>query len=268
MQQAISDMPALGFGTWQMTGRDARDGVRDALELGYRHIDTARAYGNEREVGAGLRDSGVPREEVFLTTKVWLDDLEPTRLRASAEASLRDLAVDHVDLLLLHWPNPRVPLEASLGELQRVREDGLARHIGVSNFPPAMFRRALELAPVFTDQVEFHPFLGQDELLRIAQDSGSSLTAYSPLAEGRAVHDPTLQEIARRLGATPAQVALRWLLDQPRTSVIPKAASPERRRENLGALELELGDDDRAAIDALPKNRRGSNPSWGPRWED
>src|SRR5687768_15630742 len=143
-------VPRLGFGTWQITGGAAEEAVRDALEIGYRHIDTARMYGNEAEVGAGLRASGVDREEIFLTTKIWMDDFEPARLKAAAEDSLRALGTDYLDLLLLHWPNPDVPLAATLGAMDELRERGLIRHLGVSNFPAGMLAEALEHAPVFT----------------------------------------------------------------------------------------------------------------------
>jgi 2,5-diketo-D-gluconate reductase B len=260
-------MPRIGFGTWQISDGDAERDVRDALEVGYRHIDTARAYGNENGVGRAIAASGLPREEIWLTTKIWPDDHAPVRLTAAAADSLRQLGTDYVDLLLLHWPNPDVPLEDTLGALLDVQERGLANQIGVSNFPPALFRRALRTAPgIFNNQVEFHPFLAQDELLEIAEENDTSITAYSPLAQGKVVRDPTIKEIAERTGRTPAQVALRYLLEQPRTVVIPKASSHDRRLENFDVQSFELSDEDRAAIDALPKNQRESDPSWGPDW--
>ena len=244
-------VPALGFGTWQITGPEAADHVRDALEMGYRQIDTARAYHNEREVGRGIAESGVPREEVFLTTKVPEEQAEPDAVMASAEASLRDLGTDYVDLLLLHWPNPRVPLEDTLGAMAALAEDGRARRIGVSNFPPDLLEQALELAPVFCDQVEYHPFTDQRALLELCRERDVLLTAYSPLARGRVARDRTLRQIGERHGKSPGQVALRWLLDQPGVSPIPKASSRQRRAENLDVFDFELTDDDRAAIDAL-----------------
>lgn len=259
-------IPRMGFGTWQLTGSDCLEGVRHALEIGYRHVDTARAYGNEREVGRGLADSGVPRDEVFLTTKVWLEDLAPEPLVASAQASLRDLRLDHVDLLLIHWPSHDVPLEATLEAMRGLQERGLVGFLGVSNFPPGLFAQALELAPVVTNQVEFHPFLGQDALLRVAADEDSSITAYSPLARGRILDDPTIRDVAEARGATPAQVSLAWLLHHERVVVVPKASSAERRAENLGALTLDLSDADLQRIGGLPKNRRDSDPSWAPDW--
>ena len=260
-------VPRVGFGTWQITGPDATEAVRDALEIGYRQIDTARAYENEREVGRGIADSGVPRDEIFLTTKIFIDDFEPDRLKRAAEDSLQQLGTDHLDLLLLHWPNPDVPLEATLGAMAELREDGRIRQLGVSNFPAGYLRRALEIAPVFCDQVEYHPFLGQDQLLELAREREVLVTAYSPLAHGRVPDDATLSRIGERYGKTAGQVALRWLLDQPGVSPIPKASSHDRRLENFEVLDFELTDDERAEIDALPKDVRTADPPWAPDWD-
>lgn len=261
-----ASVPRLGLGTWQITGAPCREALRDALQAGYRHIDTARAYGNEREIGAVLAENQVDRADVFLTTKVWPDELEPSRLRASAEASLRDLATDYVDLLLIHWPNPAVALERSLEAMVELRERGLIRHLGVANFPPAMLERALGIAPVMCNQVEFHPFLGQDELLGVAAEHGVMVTAYAPLAHGRVLSDPTLAAIAGEHGTGPAQIALSWLLGHPLVSAIPKAASHANRVSNLEVWGIELTEAQRAQIDRLPKDQRGFNPSWAPDW--
>jgi 2,5-diketo-D-gluconate reductase B len=244
-------VPAIGFGTWQITGDTCVEAVRDALELGYRHIDTARAYGNEREVGKGIRDSGVAREEIFLVTKVPPSDAAPERVRASCEGSLADLGVDSVDLLLLHWPAPRVPLADTLEAMSVLRDEGRTANFGVSNFSPRLLRDALELAPVFNDQVEFHPYEPQDELVGVARERDVLITAYSPLARGRVASDPMLREIAAAHGKTPGQVALRWLLDHPKTCVIPKASSQERRVENLDVFDFSLTDEQRARMAAL-----------------
>jgi 2,5-diketo-D-gluconate reductase B len=260
-------VPALGFGTWQITGRDAEEAVRDALEIGYRHIDTARAYENEAEVGAGIRGSGVDRAEIFLTTKVPPGDFEPDVLRADAEDSLRRLGTDYLDLLLLHWPDPDTPLERTLGAMVELRDEGKIRRLGVSNFPAGMLAKALELAPVFTDQVEYHPFLDQSRLLERARARDVLVTAYSPLARGRVTRDPTLNEIGEAHGKSAGQVALRWLLDQPLVSPIPKASSHERRVENFEFFDFELSDEERARIDALPKDVRTADPPWAPDWD-
>lgn len=260
-------MPRIGFGTWQITGPDCEAAVQDALEIGYRHLDTARAYKNEAEVGKGLKASGVAREDVFLTTKLWMDEFASDRVPEAAEASLRALGTDYVDLLLLHWPNPEVPLAETLGALERLQEAGRIRHFGVSNFPPGMLREAAGIGPVFTDQVEYHPFLGQDALLAIADERDLMLTAYAPLAHGKVPSDPVLTEIGEQHGKSPGQVALRWLIEQPRVCAVPKASSHERRGENFAVFDFALSDDDRSRIAALPKDRRDFSPAWAPDWD-
>ena len=263
-----TSVPKLGFGTWKLNGSECFTAVRDALDIGYRHIDTARAYGNEREVGAAVAASRVDRSEIFLTTKVWMDDFEPARLRAAAEDSLCNLGTDYVDLLLLHWPSPAVALERSLEALVALRDEGLIGELGVSNFPPGHLRRALAVAPVFCDQVEFHPFLAQDDLLQIAGDEDMLITAYAPLARGEVLSDPVLARIAAEVGASPSQVALRWMLEKPQVAVIPKAASRANRLANFAVFDVELTDEHFAAIDALPKDHRRFDPAWAPDWTD
>jgi diketogulonate reductase-like aldo/keto reductase len=225
-------------------------------------------YGNEREVGQGLRDAGVDRGEVWVTTKVWHDDLEPDRLRRSAEASLKDLGLDRVDLLLVHWPNPAVRLGDTLAALHRARQDGLARHIGVSNFPSALLREAIAEFPVYCDQVEYHPYLSQRAVLDVAHAHGIVVTAYSPLGSGSLLNDPVLAEIAAARGCSPAQVALRWLLDQGGVAAVPKAATHEHRAANLAVLDMpSLTSQERARVDALARGRRFVNPSFAPQWD-
>ena len=260
-------VPALGFGTWLIEGEAAAEGVRDALEIGYRQIDTARAYGNEREVGRGIAESGVARDEIFLTTKVPHDEATAQEVERAAEESLERLNTDRLDLLLLHWPNRDVPLEDTLTAMNAIREDGRTREIGVSNFPAGLLRQALELAPIFCDQVEYHPFLDQRPLLELARENDVLVTAYSPLAHGRVPDDKTLSRIGDDHGKNAGQVALRWLLDQPGVSPIPKASSHERRAENFDVSDFALTDDQRAEIDALPKDGRTANPPWAPDWD-
>jgi 2,5-diketo-D-gluconate reductase B len=259
-------VPKLGFGTWQIEGPECQEAVEDALSIGYRHIDTARAYGNEREVGRGLAAAGVPRQEFFLTTKISREEHAPDVLRRAAEESLQNLQVDRLDLLLLHWPNPDFGLEETLGALVGLRDEGLIVHLGVSNFPAGMLREALRVAPVFADQVEFHPFLGQDALVELAAEKDFMVTAYSPLARGKVPADETLREIGEAHGKTAGQVALRWLLDKPQVCAIPKASSHERRVENFEVFDFELTDEERAAIEALPKDQREIDPGFGPDW--
>jgi 2,5-diketo-D-gluconate reductase B len=260
-------VPKLGFGTWQIEGPECQEAVEDALAIGYRHVDTARAYGNEEHVGRGLTAAGVPRNEFYLTTKIWREEYAPDDLRRAAEDSLQNLQVNCLDLLLLHWPNPEFPFEETLGALVGLRDEGLILHLGVSNFPAATLREALEVAPIFADQVEFHPFLGQDELVALAAEKDFMVTAYSPLARGKVPEDPTLRAIGEAHGKTAGQVALRWLLDKPQVSTIPKASSHERRVENFEVFDFELTDEEQERIEALPKGERIIDPGFGPDWD-
>ncbi len=262
-------IPALGFGTYRLTGGDAREAVESALALGYRHLDTAQMYGNEAEVGASLATSGVPRAEVFLTTKVWHDRLSADAFGPSVDESLRKLGTDYVDLLLVHWPSTDgVPLAETLGALDAARQSGRARLVGVSNFPPPMLREALGILPDLANvQVEHHPFLGQPDLREIVDAHGMTLTAYSPVAQGAVMDDETLMEIGEAHDVSAAQIALAYLLGQDRVVTIPKAASEAHRRANLEAAEITLTPDERARIDALPKGRRLVDPPFAPDWD-
>jgi 2,5-diketo-D-gluconate reductase B len=260
-------VPVLGFGTWLIEGADATEAVRDALAIGYRQIDTARAYGNEREVGRGIADSGVAREEIFLTTKVPHDEASADEVQRDCEQSLERLGVDYLDLLLLHWPSPDVPLEETLKALTALRADGRIRSLGVSNFPAGLLKQALDMAPVFCNQVEYHPFLDQSRLLELARANDVLITAYSPLAHGKVPHDETLNRIGQAHDKTAGQVALRWLLDQDHVSPIPKASSHERRVENFEVFDFELSAEERAEIDGLPKDVRTADPPWAPNWD-
>jgi 2,5-diketo-D-gluconate reductase B len=262
------EVPKLGYGTWMVEGEAAYEGVLDALELGYRHIDTARAYGNEAWIGRALSDSDVPREEVWLTTKVWYEHAEPDLLTRVFDEQLADLQVDRVDLLLLHWPAAEVPLRHTLAAMSALREQGLVGQIGVSNFPSELLREARELAPIFCDQVEYHPYLPQGPVMHECLEHDLLLTAYSPFAHGYVHDDQVLQEIGARHGKSAGQVALRWLLDQPNVCTIPKASSHERRAENLDVFDFELDEDERAAVAALSRRHlRTADPEWAPDWD-
>jgi diketogulonate reductase-like aldo/keto reductase len=267
------EVPTVALGVFEVEPHETADAVADALAAGYRHIDTASAYGNEREVGEGLRRSGVDRDEVWVTTKVWIDDFPPERLRRSAEDSLRRLGLDRVDLLLLHWPARDHFLHGpALEELERLRFEGLIRELGVSNFPGYLLREVLALAPdVFADQVEYHAKLSQHELLEIAAEHDLLIEAYAPLGGSASdmVEEPVLKEIAASHGATPAQVALAWLAHQDRVVVLPRSTDPDRRRENLAALEVDLTEEETARIDELSERReRNFDPSFAPDWRD
>ena len=263
-------IPRIGLGTWPMRGAEAQRAVESAIALGYRHIDTAAMYGNEEAVGAGIADCGLPRGDIFLTTKVWWTELETAALRASAEASLERLGTPYADLILIHWPAKGMDLAASLEALARLQQDGLARAVGVSNFPPGLLRQALGLAiaPIAALQVECHVYLWQEALATLCREHGLAMTAYSPIAKGQVNGDPVIRRIAAKHGATPVQVALAWLLAQEKLVAIPKSARPEGQRENLAAAALRLDDGDLAAIAALPKDRRLVNPEFAPDWAD
>jgi len=261
-------MPKLGLGTWPMRGAECRRAVEAALALGYRHIDTAEMYGNEADIGAAVAASALAREALFVTTKVWHDHLTPSGIRAACEASLARLRLDYADLYLVHWPNPAMDLDAVLGAMARLKEDGLARAVGVSNFPPGLLRRALGTgAPIACVQVEYHAYLSQERLLALTRPAGVPLTAYSPTAKGAGEKDPVLQGVARKHGRTPTQVALAWLLGQDGVAAIPKAAGEANQRANLEAASLRLDAEDRAAIAALPKNRRLVDPGIVSDWD-
>lgn len=262
-------MPKLGLGTWRLKGSDCVEAVHGALGLGYRHIDTAQMYGNEDAVGEAVANSFLPRGELHLTTKVWYENLGADAMQRAIDASLAQLRTDYVDLYLIHWPSPDMDLADALANLMRVKEQGKARAIGVSNFPVALLRRAVEevRAPIACNQVEYHVLLDQSPVLGYAQTQDVAVAAYSPLAQGKLAGHEELQVIARKHGATPAQVALKWLLDQPGVAAIPKAARRQSQQANLDALRIQLDDADRAAITALPKTQRMVNPGWAPVWD-
>lgn len=262
-------MPAVGFGTYPLKGEACAQAVAMALNVGYRHLDTAQIYGNEAAVGEGLRASGVPRDQVFVTTKVWRDGLNDQVLQGRVEQSLARLGVDTVDLLLVHWPNLDVPLDETMRALADVRRRGLAREIGVSNFPSAVLREAARVCPepIFAAQVEHHPFLGQPAVEAVARELGIRLVAYSPLGQGLVSDDATLAGIAQATGRTPAQVALRWLT-QRGWAVVPKTTNEQRARSNLACQDVVLSPDQVAAIDALAvAGKRTVQPGFAPTWD-
>ncbi|MBQ1010605.1 aldo/keto reductase [Micromonospora sp. M51] len=261
-------IPRLGLGTGELRGDACFATVSAALSLGYRHLDTAAFYGNEGEVGRAVRASGVPRDELFITTKVWWTDAAADRVYASADASLRRLDTEYVDLLLLHWPAPHVPLAETMTALRRVREAGKARQVGVSNFPSGLLLEAARHAPVFCDQVEYHPLLAQEELLDRANELDLCLTAYSPLAQGAVARAPLMRSLADRYGRSPAQIALRWLVQQPRVAAIPRSTAVPHLVANLKVFDFVLADDDMKAIGELAQRRsvRLSDPEFAPDW--
>lgn len=251
-------VPVIGLGTWDLRGEEAYRAVLCALSLGYRHIDTAEFYENEREIGKAIRDSGIPRDAIFLTTKVWYTHLRFHDLIRSCEESLKRLGTDYVDLYLIHWPSETVPLEESLEAMEKLREEGKTRFIGVSNFDTPLLDKACHIArsPILTDQVEYHPYLSQQPLLEYCQKHRIILTAYSPLARGRLSRDPLLVDIAKKYQKTVAQVVLRWLIEQDMVVAIPKAKDENHQRENLEIFDFSLTEEEKAAIARLDRGEK------------
>lgn len=262
-------IPAVGLGTWELRGRTCARLVEHALLAGYRHIDTAEAYENEREVGEGLRASGVARHDVFVTTKVWTDHLAPRQFERATKESLVRLRLSEVDLLLIHWPNPRVPLAETVGALCRMKRAGLARHVGVSNFTVALIEQAVKLAtePLAVNQIEWHPFLDQSKVRSACRAHGMAIIAYSPIARGRIVGNDVLERVAAMHKKTAAQVSLRFLI-QEGAIVIPRTSRPERLAENLAIFDFALSEKEIEDIRALA-HPRGRIVEWSsaPAWD-
>jgi diketogulonate reductase-like aldo/keto reductase len=265
-------IPTLGLGTWELRGRSCARLVEQALRLGYRHLDTAEIYENEREVGEGLRASGVGRNDVFVTTKVWPAHFAPRDLERAAKESLARLRLSEVDLLLLHWPNPEVALDETLGALCKVKRMGLARHIGVSNFTVAMIEEAVRLAeePLVCNQVEMHPFLDQSKVAAACRRHAIALVGYSPLARGEVGRSPLLARIGTAHRKSAAQVSLRFLVQQGIVA-IPRTSRVERLAENLAVFDFELSDEEMTQIAGLARrDGRILNYAYSgaPRWDE
>ena len=264
-------MPLIGAGTFRLQGQAAIDSVANALDLGYRHIDTAQIYGNEAQVGQALAQSGVARREVFVTTKIWTEHLAADALIPSLKESLSKLRLEQLDLTLIHWPSPKgaVPVAESMAALLEARELGLTRAIGVSNFTIPLMKEAIDAvgaAHIATNQVELHPYLQNRAVAAFAREHGIPMTAYMPLAYGKVLIDPVIGAIAARMKATPAQVTLAWLLAQGHT-VIPSSTRRDNLASNLAAPGLVLSPADLAAIDALERGERLVSPDFGPHWD-
>jgi 2,5-diketo-D-gluconate reductase B len=255
-------IPLLGLGTWELRGRPCARVVEQALRLGYRHVDTAEMYDNEREVGEGLHASGVKRRDVFVTTKIWPSHFAPRALERAARDCLVRLRLSDVDLLLLHWPNPQVPLSETIGALCKVKSDGLARHIGISNFTVTLIEEALSVAtePLVCDQIECHPFLDQSKVIAACRDHGMAVVAYSPIARGNAKNDEVLARIGAAHKKTAAQVSLRYLVQQD-IVVIPRTSKLDRLAENAAIFDFDLSEAEMAEIAALA-HREGRIVDW------
>ena len=262
-------MPRLGLGTGLLRNAPGQASMELALSLGFRHLDTAEMYTNEGTVGAAIAASGMPRGDLHITTKMLPEHMEPAELRRSMERSLAALKTDHVDLYLIHWHMPDTDLAQTLTAMMRLQEEGYARAIGVCNFNVALLRQAVDVigAPIACNQLEYHVLLDQSAVLRYAQSKEIAVIAYAPLARGRFLALPEMQRIARKHGASPAQVGLKWLLDQEGVAAIPRAGRRESQQQNLDALRLTLDDEDRAIIARLPKDQRVVNVDWAPVWD-
>lgn len=263
------EIPEIGLGTYKLHDRDCTNAVRMALDLGYRHIDTAQMYKNEREIGEAISVSNVSREDIFLTTKIWHTNLDSEDVLQSTEETLRNLDTPYVDLLLIHWPNKQYDLRKTIESMLVLRDQGKAMNIGVSNFPLHLLKKVNDeiRAPIFCNQVEFHPFLDQLDLLDYAIEKDILLTAYSPLAQGKVTVNKDLQEIAESYGKSPSQISLRWLIEQENVVAIPKASSKEHLKSNIDIFDFELSDEDFERIDLLEKSERLVNPSFAPEWD-
>jgi 2,5-diketo-D-gluconate reductase B len=266
--QGIS-LPRLGLGTFRMQGDACRAAVESALALGYRHIDTAEMYGNEEAIGAAIATAGIARGDLHVTTKVWNENLAPDAIRRAFDASLKKLRLDRIDLYLVHWPAKNMDLPKMFETLMKLRQEGRTRAIGVANFNIALLKTVVEeiKAPIACNQVEYHVMLDQTHLRKYMAEKSIPLVAYCPLAQGRAATDKTLMAIGAKHGASAAQVALKWLLDQDGVAAIPKASRAESQKANLGALNVGLDDEDLKAIAGLPKNKRCVNPGFSPDWD-
>lgn len=264
-----ANIPLLGLGTWDIRGDVCKRIVQQALRLGYRHVDTAQAYDNEREVGDGIRNSGVPREQIFVTTKVWYTNLAPADLLRTARESLARLKLDYVDLLLIHWPNASIPLDQTIAALCKAKRDGMTKHVGISNFTTALIDQAVQYStePIATNQVEMHPYIDQSKVIEACKARGIAVTAYSPIARGKGGGDPVLKMVGDAHRKSEAQVCLRFLVQQG-IIAIPRTSKLERLTENSEIFDFELSPAEMATVRGLAKSGgRLVSPSWAPVWD-
>ncbi len=268
-----ASMPIIGYGTFRSAGEDCARGVSEALKVGYRAVDTAAGYENEDRVAEGIRASGVKRQDIFITTKVRPEDSEDSAFKASVERSLRLLDIDQLDLLLIHWPSRTVPVAKTIASLNACKKAGWTRHIGVSNFTVKLLEQAWAAtdAPLVANQCEFHPYLNQDALMAATREHGMIFTAYSPIARGALLEDPVVGRIAKTKGVTPAQVVLRWDIQQENVVTIPKSVTPERIRQNFDIFTFTLSGSEMEEITALSRTHKlrcANPPGIAPDWDD
>ena len=266
------NMPALGMGTFRLEGETATRSVEMALETGFRHIDTAQVYGNEAEVGEAIENSGVPRDDLFVTTKVWTDKFNREQFLPSVHESLEKLRLDKVDLLLIHWPSPKngESMQEYLGELLKAQQQGLTKHIGVSNFTIANLREAMDILPkeaIYTNQVEVHPYLTNDTLRAFCTEQGIHVTGYMPFAVGKVLEDETINKIADKHGVFANQVVLAWAMAHG-MATIPSSTNRRHLQSNFEATTVRLDEEDISAIDKLDRGDRQANPDFAPDWDE
>ncbi len=263
-------IPKLGFGTWMLEKEEALFSIGKALEVGYRHIDTASIYSNEEEVGSALQKSSVPREEIFLTTKIWKDYLSPEQIQKETQKSLNKLKVDYIDLLLIHWPNPEFSLEESLEALENLVREKKTLYIGVSNFPSELLLKAKNICPsLINNQVEYHPFLSQSKSLKVIQEHQMFLTAYSSLARGLIFKSQQINHIAKKYNKTPSQITLRWLIEQKNVLPLFKSKNENHIKENFNIFNFQLEKEDQDKIFRLTNQKqRIVNPPFAPKWDE
>jgi len=263
-------IPRLGLGTWQLEGEDAVRATELALKIGYRHIDTAAIYGNEAEVGQGIKASGIAREDIFLVTKIWNDDIEKGRVAAAMDECLFRLGTDMVDLVLLHWPINDMPIPEQVGPLAELKTSEKAKLIGISNYNQAQFLEAMSASPekLANIQCEYHPLLDQDPILKTARGFDMLFTSYSPLGRGSVLENPAVERIAETHGKSPAQIVLRWHLQQANVAAIPKATGEDHLRANFGLFDFELAATEMKTLYGLMRpDGRMIDPSWAPDWD-
>ncbi|NHN57971.1 MULTISPECIES: aldo/keto reductase [Halorussus] len=263
----LDGMPRLGIGTWENTDAGTcAESVRQALEMGYRHVDTAQIYDNEEHVGRGIADADVDRDDVFLATKIWTSNLTHDDVIETTRESLDRLGVDYLDLLYVHWPAREYDPEDTLSAFDELYDEGLVENVGVSNFEPRHLDEAREVldAPLFANQVEMHPLLPQDELVEYGREHDVNLVAYSPLARGKVFDVPEIRDVAEKHDASAAQVSLAWLLQRDGVAAIPKASSEDHIRDNWGARDLELDDEDVEKIESIDDRERQVDPGFAP----
>ena len=263
-------IPKLGFGTYMLKKESAVAAVKQALEIGFRHIDTAQIYFNEEEVGTAIEESSISREEVFLTTKIWKDFLTPEEVKRTFKESLSRLKTDYLDLLLIHWPNPKVPLEETLEAFKDLKKENKIRYIGVSNFTCDLLRQAKRICPdLLTNQVEYHPLLSQKKILELIDDQGIFLTAYSPLIRGKVFKIQQIIRLAEKYKKSSGQIALRWLIEQKNVIAIFMSTNKKHIDENFNIFDFELNLEDREQLFRLGGNRqRVIDPPFAPQWDD